>query len=153
MAYVLVAFSALLVGVMTHQARQTDFITLENENLNWTNNQGKWTVVNYFAEWCAPCLREIPELNDFYQQNRQNINMFAVSYDPLNEIQLAQLQKKYAIGFPIITTFRTSIPWDKPPSSLPTTFILNPKGELIKQLKGEQSADELLQTVETLKRL
>jgi thiol-disulfide isomerase/thioredoxin len=152
MAYVLVALTALIVGVMTHQARQSDFITLENEGFNWANSQNKWTVVNYFAEWCAPCLREIPELNHFYQLNKQNINMFAVSYDPLNELQLAELQKKYAIGFPIITSFQT-MPWGKPPNSLPTTFILNPKGELIKQLKGEQSADELLQAIEILKGL
>ena len=78
--------------------------------------------------------------------------MFAVSYDPLNELQLKQLQKKYAIGFPIITSLQT-MPWEQSPNSLPTTFILNPKGEFVKQLKGEQSADELLNTIEILKSL
>lgn len=150
--YVLVALSALLIGVMTHQARQSDFDTLDGSRLNWANSQGNWTVVNYFAEWCAPCLREIPELNLFHQLNKQNIQIFAISYDPLSEPQLQALQKKYAIAFPIITTLKV-IPWLQPPNSLPTTYILNPQGVLVKQLKGEQSADELLHTIEALKSL
>lgn len=146
------ALIALLVGVITHQVRQSDFITLDDSRLNWSNNQGKWTVVNYFAEWCAPCLREIPELNQFHQSNKQNIDIFAISFDPLSDQQLVALKQQHNIEFPIISTLKT-MPWQQPPSSLPTTFILNPEGVLIKQLKGEQSAEKLLHTIELLKTL
>lgn len=150
--YALVALSALLVGVIAHQARQSDFITLDDNRLDWVNGQGKWTVVNYFAEWCAPCLREIPELNEFYQLNKHQVDIYAVSFDPLTDQQLLALQQKYSIAFPIISTLNI-LPWQQPPNSLPTTYILNPEGVLIKQLKGEQSADDLLHTIERLKRL
>lgn len=150
--YALVALSALLVGVIAHQARQSDFITLDDNRLDWVNGQGKWTVVNYFAEWCAPCLREIPELNEFHQLNKHQIDIYAVSFDPLTDQQLLALQQKYSIAFPIISTLNI-LPWQQPPNSLPTTYILNPEGVLIKQLKGEQSADDLLHTIERLKRL
>lgn len=150
--YALVALSALVVGVMAHQARQSDFITLDDNRLDWVNSQDKWTVVNYFAEWCAPCLREIPELNEFYQLNKHQVDIYAVSFDPLTESQLLALQQKYSIAFPIISTLNI-LPWQQPPNSLPTTYILNPEGVLIKQLKGEQSADDLLHTIERLKRL
>ena len=29
--------------------------------------QGRWLIVNYWAEWCAPCRTEIPELNELYE--------------------------------------------------------------------------------------
>ena len=143
---------ALLVGLWTQQNLKVDFITLDGQEHHWRHSQGKWKVVNYFAEWCAPCLREIPELNHFYQQNNDDIDIFAVSFDPLNKKQLMHLQETYNIQFPIIDRLN-SLPWNRPPNSLPTTYILDADGKVQKQLKGEQSAEKLIQTINALKAL
>jgi thiol-disulfide isomerase/thioredoxin len=148
----LTASLALLVGVWTQQMLKVDFSALDGSKHRWNDPQGKWKVVNYFAEWCAPCLREIPELNHFYQQHNENIHIFAVSFDPLSKAELTELQKKYDIQFPIIDTLNT-LPWTRPPSSLPTTYILDADGNVQKQLKGEQSAEKLIQTINILKGL
>lgn len=147
---VLIALLAMLVGLWVQQNLKVDFTTLDREEHQWSHPQGNWTVVNYFAEWCAPCLREIPELNHFYQQHNDNISIFAVSYDRLTRGQLIALQQKYAIQFPIIARLNT-LPWSQPPNSLPTTYILDADGKVQKQLKGEQSADKLIQTINLLK--
>ncbi|MGS2719950.1 TlpA family protein disulfide reductase [Paraglaciecola aestuariivivens] len=146
------AVVAILAGVFVHQSLSSDFKTLDEQQLNWQNKQQKWTVVNYFAEWCAPCLREIPELNHFYQQHKQQVEVFAVNFDKLPKPKLVELQQKYQIAFPIITEF-DSMPWQQPPATLPTTYILNPQGQVIKQLKGELSADKLYLTLQQLKSL
>jgi thiol-disulfide isomerase/thioredoxin len=150
--WLLVALSALFLGLFVKHSLQYDFITLDGHKEKWSNSQGKWTVVNYFAEWCAPCLKEIPELNHFYQQTKQDTHIYAVSFDPLNSQQLIDLKSKYDIQFPILTTLN-SMPWQQPPNSLPTTYILNADGQLMKQLKGEQSAEKLKQTIRALKAL
>jgi hypothetical protein len=75
-----------------------------------------------------------------------------VSFDPLNKQQLMVLQQKYDIQFPIIDKLNT-LPWDRPPNSLPTTYILDADGKVQKQLKGEQSAEKLIQTINVLKGL
>lgn len=149
---ILVASSALLVGLWTQKNLKVDFTTLDGQGHRWSHSQGKWKVVNYFAEWCAPCLREIPELNHFYQQNNNDIDIFAVSFDPLNKQQLITLQKKYNIQFSIIDKLNI-LPWAQPPNSLPTTFIIDANGKVQKQLKGEQSAEKLIQTINLLKAL
>ena len=148
----LAALIALLVGVLTQQNLKVDFTTLDGQGQRWSHSQGNWKVVNYFAEWCAPCLREMPELNHFYQQHNEEIDIFAVSFDPLNKEQLTTLQKKYDIQFPIIDKLNT-LPWSRPPSSLPTTYILDADGKVQKQLKGEQSAEKLIHTINLLKAL
>tara|TARA_R110002167_G_scaffold21275_1_gene77508 strand:- start:433 stop:900 length:468 start_codon:yes stop_codon:yes gene_type:complete len=148
----LAASLALLLGLWTQQALKVDFATLDGQGNSWSNSQGKWKVVNYFAEWCAPCLREIPELNQFYQLHNDEIDIFAVSFDPLSNEQLSALQQKYDIQFPIIGRLNT-LPWERPPNSLPTTYILDADGKVQKQLKGEQSAEKLIQTINTLKGL
>jgi thiol-disulfide isomerase/thioredoxin len=149
---VLAGLLALLVGLWAQQSLKADFSTLDGQEHRWSHSQGNWTVVNYFAEWCAPCLREIPELNHFHEQYNNDISIFAVSFDPLKNEQLATLKHKYDIQFPIIAKLNT-LPWKQPPNSLPTTYILDAEGVVRKQLKGEQSAEKLMQTINLLKGL
>jgi thiol-disulfide isomerase/thioredoxin len=148
----LAALLALLVGVLTQQNLKVDFITLDGQEQRWSHSQGNWKVINYFAEWCAPCLREIPELNRFFEQHKDEIDMFAVSFDPLNKEQLIALQQRYDIQFSIIDKLNT-LPWGGLPDSLPTTYILDADGKVQKRLKGEQSAEKLIQTIKLLKAL
>jgi thiol-disulfide isomerase/thioredoxin len=148
----LTASLALLLGLWTKQNLRVDFTSLDGQEHRWSHSQGNWTVVNYFAEWCAPCLREIPELNHFYQQHNDDVNMFAISFDPLNNEQLLALQQKYNIQFPIIDKLN-SMPWNRPPNALPTTYILDADGKVQTQLKGEQSAEKLIHTINVLKGL
>jgi thiol-disulfide isomerase/thioredoxin len=148
----LTALVALLVGLWTQQSLKVDFTTLDGQEHRWSDSQGNWKVVNYFAEWCVPCLREMPELNHFYQQYNDEVSIFAVSFDQLSKEQLMALQQKYDIQFPIIDRLNT-LPWGRAPNSLPTTYILDADGKLQKQLKGEQSVQKLIQTINELKAL
>lgn len=148
----MIALLSLTLGLWVQHALKFDFTTVDGQKHNWSNAEGKWTVVNYFAQWCAPCLREIPELNHFHQLNNNDIAIFAVSFDSLNNEQLLELKRKYDIQFPVAAVLNT-LPWAQPPTSLPTTYILDADGLLRKQLKGEQSAEKLLQTINQLKAL
>ncbi len=149
---VFVSLIALALGFGLNQYLATDFEVLNGKAHKWRSSEGKWTVVNYFAEWCAPCLRELPELNDFHHQYGTSIRLFAVSYDTLSVDELLGLKQKYDIHFPVISLLKT-LPWQQAPSSLPTTFILDPKGAVVTQLKGEQSAAKLKQTIDKLQSL
>lgn len=149
---VLVALLALALGLWAQHGLKGDFITVDGKTHNWSNSEGEWTVVNYFAEWCAPCLREIPELNQFYQQHDDDIAIFSVSFDRLNKSQLSALKHKHNIQFPVIAQLN-SLPWTQAPNSLPTTYILDADGKVKKQLKGELSAKKLFQIIQRLKAL
>jgi thiol-disulfide isomerase/thioredoxin len=147
---VLACIVALSLGVVVNLANRVDFTTLDGENYRWQNLQGKWVVINYFAEWCAPCLREIPQLNQFYQQNKDQLAMFAVSFDLLSQEQLMGIKSKYEIQFPVIASFAAQMPM-APPQNLPVTFLIHPDGSVAKQLFGEQSAASLSAALAALK--
>ncbi len=128
-----------------------DFETLEGNEYRWSDLQGQFLVVNYFAEWCAPCLKEIPELNKFqqYANNNDKVSLFAVSFDELTIEQLNVLIDKYQIDFAVMKKPPLSAPFAAP-KSLPSTYIISPTGELIKQLQGEQSSESLQNIIERL---
>ena len=148
----LFCLATVALGVVVNLQQRTDFTTLDGVDYRWKNLQGNWLVVNYFAEWCAPCLREIPELNQFYAENKLQLAMFAVSFDALSHTQLSELQNKYNIQFPVIAEFATDTPMGRP-KNLPATFIIAPDGRVAKQLLGEQSAESLNTALNLLKRL
>lgn len=140
---------SLGTGMLANWAMKKDFVTLEGQAHQWQDFKGKWVIVNYFARWCAPCLREIPELNRFYLEHSK-ILLFAISFDPLPKEELVELKATYNIAFPILTEIN-SLPWPQAPNTLPHTIIIDPKGRVVKQLKGEQSMENLLTVLAELK--
>lgn len=145
----LLAVLAILAGVATNQLFDSDFTTIDNKNYRWQDLKGRWVVVNYFAPWCAPCLREIPELNRFYQKHIDMVVMLGLSFDNLDSQELKELQVTYDINYPVIEKIRY-LPWLQAPKTLPHTIIIDPKGTVVKYLKGEQTADSLLTAIKAL---
>ena len=148
-----VAVGALLAGVWTANSSRNDFTTLSGENYQWRDMQGKWLVINYFAEWCAPCLKEVPELNRFNQQSTgSDVQLIAISWDNLSQAKLQAIAKQYAMEFELAYQVNPqTLPVTKP-AQLPATFILSPQGKVVKKLLGEQTAESLTAEIEQLKR-
>ena len=146
--YIVVGISALVIGVVYQLNNRYDFTTLDGSTYQFSDLQGKWVVINYFAEWCAPCLREIPHLNEFeeYNKNNENAVLFGVSYDAMQDHELSLLAEKYNIQFALINEINTTLPF-APPQYLPATYLIRPDGTLAGQLLGEQTHKSLLDAI------
>lgn len=142
--------AAMLFGAFIFSLSRYDFVTLEGDKYRWQQLQGQWVVVNYFAEWCAPCLREMPELNQFHRQHKDNIVLLGMSFDQLNTQELVALKEKYDIQFPMIATDPVPAMLNAMPKQLPTTYLISPEGNVVKRLLGEQTEDSLLKEIEIL---
>lgn len=140
--FVIVLLAAMTAGVAVFSMFKYDFSTLNGQKYKHSDLTGQVIVVNYFAQWCAPCLREIPELNEFHHQAPQNVKLFAISYDNLSLEQLIEIKRKYNIEFRLINQLNTPFKFEKP-AYLPATFIIKPNGELAGQLLGEQTVKSL----------
>jgi thiol-disulfide isomerase/thioredoxin len=146
--WIAMALMALSAGFVANWTMKKDFVTLDGQRFQWQDFEGRWVVVNYFAQWCAPCLREIPELNQFYFENKE-VPLFAISFDPLTPNQLIELRDTYQVAFPIMQEVE-SVPWLHAPKALPHTIIIDPQGRVVKQLEGEQSMESLRQILHEL---
>lgn len=111
--------------------------------------RNKWVIVNYWADWCSGCIEEIPELNRFYQNNRdQNVVILGVNYDQLPPAYLQQSIQQTGIEFPVLLEDPRLLWHLGEVSVLPTTFIVNPNGDVMRKIIGPNTEQSLLRAVQ-----
>ena len=104
--------------------------------------RGQWVVINYWAKWCKPCIKEIPELNELDQRYPQ-VTVVGVNYDGATGEELATQLKSLGVEFaslPRDPASELSLPR---PQVLPTTIILTPSGAVSQILVGPQTMASL----------
>ncbi|MGL5598674.1 MAG: TlpA family protein disulfide reductase [Aeromonas sp.] len=121
----------LLSGCDPH----ADFTDSSGQPVALDQFAGKPLLINYFAPWCAPCLREITPLNALASEGR--IAVVAINYDPATPAALNTLAKHYQIRVPLlIVSANARLPFP-PPVALPTSYLLDGQGQLIQTFVGE----------------
>lgn len=112
---------------------------------------GKWFVLNYWAEWCSPCRTEIPELNALAEQLKgQKIGVFGVNFDGVQGEELKSASNKLGIAFTVLAqdpAERFELPRSE---ALPVTYIVDDKGKVREQLMGEQTAAGVMAKLQAL---
>tara|TARA_S200000501_G_scaffold80161_1_gene71953 strand:- start:1238 stop:1651 length:414 start_codon:yes stop_codon:yes gene_type:complete len=126
--------------VISCQNNDIEIFNGPDTNLNKLN--GNWIVINYWADWCAPCIKEIPELNEFAKENN-DLLVFTFNFDQLDEDDLKPVAKKFNIEVPSIVTHPRDIWGIQTPPAVPATFFINPDGDLALSLFRPQTKDDL----------
>ena len=103
--------------------------------------------MNYWAKWCKPCIREIPELNALNRDYAQ-VTVLGVNYDGAEGEELSRQISELKINFPMLPEDPASKLGAPRPLVLPTTLIINPAGELSQTLIGPQTLESLTTATE-----
>ena len=107
-----------------------------------SNLSGQWVMINYWADWCPPCLKEMPELVAFAEANK-DVNVFAFNFDQLEGEDLDYEIKKFGVDITSILSHPRDIWGIESPATLPATYFINPKGEIVKSLFKPQTQESL----------
>ncbi|MCK7543284.1 TlpA family protein disulfide reductase [Marinobacter bryozoorum] len=142
---VAVAFAAVLAGcgesTSSSSPAAKEFPTASGDTLPWDSLRGRWVLVNYWAEWCKPCLEEIPELNEV--DSLENVTVLGVNYDGVAGEALVELGDRMGIGFTMLANDPApELGWEVP-GGLPATFVVAPDGSLSDTLMGAQTEADL----------
>ncbi len=104
--------------------------------------RGRWLVINYWAEWCKPCLTEIPELNEYAAEHPEDSLVLGVNYDGVTGAELERLIEQFDIRFQVIEDPADRFGYPRP-NVLPTTVIIDPQGQVHDTLLGPQTLSSL----------
>lgn len=111
---------------------------LEGNSVHWEELKGKKVFLNFWATWCRPCIMEMPSMDKAYQALRdENFVFLVASYEAPEKIR--NFQEKQNFSFPFVH-MKTNLE-ELNIYSIPTTFIINEEGELIKTVVGSREWD------------
>jgi thiol-disulfide isomerase/thioredoxin len=105
---------------------------LSGEPLNLKNYSGKPIFLNFWATWCAPCRSEMATIEEISKQFKNDVIFLLASDEDTSKIQSFLSEYKFDLHFihmdvPLIDAYIIE---------LPTTFLINARGELVDEEEG-----------------
>jgi thiol-disulfide isomerase/thioredoxin len=114
--------------------------TIDGKTFDLAEQRGKWTIVNFWATWCGPCLKEMPELSAL-DAMREHVVVVGLAYED-NTIEAMQaFMKAHPVVYPIALVDVYDPPKDfETPRGLPMTYIIAPDGKVARKYTGPVTA-------------
>ncbi len=156
-----VAITALVSGIavqIMNKSPEIQTIALEEISLpnlegkmqNLSKWQGKTLIINFWATWCPPCLKEIPDFMALQAEFKdKNIQFIGIALEDLQTV--ADYNAKVPINYPILigefTGTQLARSWGNTRNTVPFTVVINPRGEIIHRQMGEFSKQHILSII------
>ena len=112
-----------------------------------SDSLGKWLIINFWATWCAPCLHEMPELEKFYQQNRDIADLWGVTFEDTDIDAIREYVARLGVTYPILGYGQDPKTGYGPVRVLPSTFVIDPEGLFHQKFEGPISAHDLTEVL------
>lgn len=111
--------------------------------------RGQWVVINYWATWCAPCRKEIPELSELHEE-RQDVTVLGLAFEDLDASALAEFLTGFNLTYPVllVDVYQPPEPFGAP-RALPTTILLAPDGRSVKAFLGPVTRGAIEQFIDS----
>jgi cytochrome c biogenesis protein CcmG/thiol:disulfide interchange protein DsbE len=111
--------------------------------------RGKPAAVNFWASWCDPCRREAAAFARLPGQLGDRAHIVGVDWND-NEGDARAFLKKYGWRFPVLRDPDGSAGDRYALTGLPTTFILDANGRIVRVLRGPQTATDVRAAVDAV---
>jgi cytochrome c biogenesis protein CcmG/thiol:disulfide interchange protein DsbE len=104
--------------------------------------RGQWVVVNFFATWCVPCVREHPELVEFSERHAEagDASVVSVVFDD-DQSAVVDFFRENGGDWPVIDGEDVILDWAV--AAVPESFLVDPDGRVVGRLTGGVTADGL----------
>ena len=103
------------------------------------DHAGKVIVVNFWATWCAPCVKEMPSFETLYRRFRsQGLTVLAVSLDKDRSAKVQEFVDKYKLSFPVLLDTEGVAEKLYPSFTIPFTYVIDKQGRVAARIDGAE---------------
>lgn len=118
--------------------------TIDGDRFDLVDRRGEFVVVNFFATWCVPCIREHPELVEFEERHREegDASVVSVVFDSRPE-QVRDFFDENGGDWPVVPDpdGRTALQYGV--TGVPESYLIAPDGTVLTKIEGGVTADVL----------
>ena len=137
-----------VVLLLSVQAQAFQFRDTAGKVHKLEDYKGRWVLVNFWATWCPPCLKEIPDLIALYE-SRKDIMIIGVSMDADDSQVVLDFVQKMGVTYPTVLGNRTIASQLDDISLLPSTYFFDPEGNPAARQLGIISREDIEHFIES----
>jgi cytochrome c biogenesis protein CcmG/thiol:disulfide interchange protein DsbE len=145
-AVVTVAVASTHKAQATRPAPALPAEVLQGPRVTVASLHGRPALVNFWASWCGPCKREAPALAAAAKRLGGRARIVGVDWGD-NAHNARAFIRSHGWRYPIVRDGTDEVGSRYGIAGLPTTFVLDTKGRIVRKLIGPQSASELVNAV------
>ena len=128
---------------------------LDGTNVKLSDLKGKKVILNFWATWCGPCQQEMPDMEAFYKEHKENVEILAVNYTPSEkgggEEKVSNFIKEKGITFPVLLDKNIDVTTAYKVITIPTSYFIDTKGVIQDKFIGPMTQKEMEKRIAKLK--
>ena len=118
--------------------------TLDGKTFDLSRQSGKWVIVNFWATWCSPCLKELPDISAFVAAHKDKVAAIGLDFEDSDKADIEKFLKAHPLSYPVAQVDINDPPKDfEVPKGLPNTYVIAPDGHVAKAFLGPVSVKDL----------
>ena len=133
------------------KAPDFELVDLNGDRHRLSEYAEQGVFLNFWGTWCEPCKREFPLIDRQYQEyQNQGVHVLAVNIAE-SDFAVRNYMESRGLTFPVVIDKEKSVMNAYNINPLPTTFLINSDGEIVKIITGEMNETMVKQYMELIK--
>jgi len=109
---------------------------IDGATYDLSSHRGSWVVVNFWATWCAPGVKEMPELSALHDAH-DDVSVVGLAYEQIEPEVLRKALARRPVSYPIAIVDPFELPPGiAAPRGLPMTYLIDPQGNVKREYLG-----------------
>jgi peroxiredoxin len=152
---VLISGLAFFTGLPTggsagNPAPKLDLKGLNGRPVSLSSYQGKTILINFWATWCVPCLKEIPDLVKLQRSIKGPFTVVGIAVASGEPDDITKFAKDHEMNYPILLDPDQRAYQKFRLIGLPASFLVDPSGMVAKGYVGPQTYEKLIGDIRTV---
>ncbi|KRF59625.1 alkyl hydroperoxide reductase [Bacillus sp. Soil745] len=126
--------------------------TLDGKQVELSDYEGKKVMLNFWATWCPPCKKEMPDMEKYTQQAGDDVVVLAVNIDPENDVQAFVEDNGITFTIPLDSqSAKNPVNERYKILSIPTTYFIDKKGIIRNKVISAMTLKDMERNINSMK--